>query len=820
MLLALSLLPVVSYAQTASPVADSAQAVPIIEAVRFEGNDLFSDLMLRARIRTAPNRRFLGIGGFTWWLWLYRLGDSGTFGNRVGKALMASGEPPAWLDPAALATDVEQLRNFYQQEGFREAQVRALVDTLGQGVRAEVTFEIEPGQATYIRRVTYEGLDALDAEQQQRLARASLLSPEQIDPERPLQFEAHSQRFSGPLLVEERRRLLAALRDEGFAAVTRDSIRAVVTPLSPDSFDVTLRVRPGPRYRFGPVHFEVDGPEDRVQLRADTLDDDAFREAPATQRISWQIRNEKRLDADLLTRSLRFRPGDWYNQSQLLATKRRLEATGVFAFTDIVSLRPDTAATGLEGAAWLPHRIAARTRPRHQFRFETFMVQRSGVLGGAGSEIGAGLGVAYENANLFGNGETFRLSTTGSIAADLDSTFFSSAQAEVSTSLTVPYLVAPFGRLDRWLNLYQARTRLSLSLLTARREDLRLVIRGRGAARMRLEMQHSPTVTSFVDMLDVSLSNPDTLGGFQERFLDRILGADDSLLVSDPVQRAQILEDYTQPQINNALRYTFRSARVNLLRRERGFSYEAAVEIGGNLPYLLDRYVFTPSTLEGSLPGLPGSGGTSSDNRLIYRQYLRFVGDFRRYRPVSRTTVLAWKFIGGVAHPTGRATVVPFDRRFYSGGASSVRGWRLRELGPGAASFSSSATADAGTTNILGGDIKLEASAELRSTFLRNALTANWIFALFTDVGNVWFGPRNPGFRNLEADDPTGRFAFSRFFKEMGIGSGLGLRVSWEYLVVRFDLAYRVYDPARPGDGLFPKGLRDPTPYFGIGHAF
>ena len=128
--------------------------------------------------------------------------------------------------------------------------------------------------------------------------------------------------------------------------------------------------------------------------------------------------------------------------------------------------------------------------------------------------------------------------------------------------------------------------------------------------------------------------------------------------------------------------------------------------------------------------------------------------------------------------------------------------------------------ADAGTTNILGGDIKLEASAELRSTFLRNTLTAEWIFAFFTDVGNVWFGPRNPGFRNLEEGDPTGQFAFGRFYKEMGVGSGLGLRVAWEYLVLRFDLAYRVYDPALPDAGLFPKGLKNPTPYFGIGHTF
>ncbi len=100
-----------------------------------------------------------------------------------------------------------------------------------------------------------------------------------------------------------------------------------------------------------------------------------------------------------------------------------------------------------------------------------------------------------------------------------------------------------------------------------------------------------------------------SVGGFQERFLNRILGADDNQVVTDPVQRAQILEDYTQPQINNALRYTFRSARVNPLRRERGYSYEASAEIGGNLPYWLDRYVYSPDTLEGSLPGLPIFGG-------------------------------------------------------------------------------------------------------------------------------------------------------------------------------------------------------------------
>ncbi len=807
-------------ARQASPPADSSRQHLQIAKVRFAGNDAFPDEALRMRLRTAPNRRVLGIPGFTWWLWIYRLGASGTLGRRVGQALMNSGEPPAYLDATVVAADAERLELFYQQEGFRRAQVTPRIDTVREGTRAAVTFAVQQGQPTYVRRVAYEGLDALDPAQQLRLARGSLLRPLRIDRAAPLRFAARRQRYSEPLLLEERRRLLTFLRDEGYAAVTRDSIRAYVTPYSPDSFDVTLRTRLGPRYRFGEVHFEVTGPEQRPRLRADTLAAVALPGRPLGAPVTWQIRNESKLKAGLLTHALQFRTGDWYNQSQLLATKRRLEATGLFSFTDIVSLQPDTAQDVPAAAPLLPHRIEARTRPRHRVRFETFMVQRSGLLGGADNELGTGLGVSYANTNIFGNGETFRLSTTGSIAADLDSTLFTSAQAEVTSALTLPYLPGPLRGLDRRLNLYQARTRLSLSLVTARREDLRLVIRGRGTALFRLEMQHAPTVSSFIDLLDLSLSNPDTLGGFQQRFLNRILGTGDTLFVTDPVRRAQILEDYTQPQINNALRYTFRSARVNPLRREQGYSYELALEVGGNLPYLLDRFAFTPDSTEGSLPGLPFFGGGRSGNRLVYRQYLRFVGDLRRYKPISRNTVFAWKLIGGLALPTGRAAVVPFDRRFYSGGASSVRGWRLRDLGPGAARFSTGAMTAQGTTNILGGDVKLEASAELRSTVLRNTFAADWIFALFIDAGNVWFGPRNPGFSSLDKEAPTGRFALGSFYKELGVGSGFGLRLAWEYLILRFDLAYRLYDPARPGDGLFPNGLKNPVPYFGIGHAF
>ena len=776
--------------------AQTAEAGILVEDVRFTGDLRFSAERLQSRIRTVPNRRFLGIPGFTWWRWLYQAGEANTFGRRLGRALMDLGEPPARLDLEVLASDVQQLRLFYQREGFRQAVVDARVDTTADRLAADIIIAIEAGPPTIVRRVSYSGLDSLPAEHRtQLLTRSALVS---VD-------GAAGRRFSELELLDERRYLLTHLRDMGYAAVTRDSIAAIVTPAPGDSFDVEFRINPGPRFQFGAVHFVVEGPDDAAAIRSDTLN----RSDPDGGPITFHIEGDRSLKQSLLLRALHAHPGQWFNQEQLLTTKRRLEATGVFTLTDIASLSP--------AGRRLPHRITVRTRPRHQFRLETFVLQSSGVLGGVGNELGAGLGATYENANLFGNGEGLRLSGTGSVATDVDTTFFSSAVAEVSATMTLPYLVWPFRYADVAAGLFQTRSIFSLSYLTARREDLRLIIRGRGSARIRQEFRHTPMITSTVDLFDLSLSQPDTLQGFQTRFLDRILGDADTLQVIDPVQRAQILEDYTQPQINNAIRYTFRSETANPLRRDGGYSYEAAIEIGGNLPYVLDRYVFTPSVTEGSLQLFTLSGSSSRAN---YRRYFRIVGDFRRYYRVGTSGVLAIKFVGGWAQPVGGSSVVPFDRRFYSGGASSVRGWRLRQLGPGTASFSDPAARGTAATNLLGGDIKLESSIELRQTVARDRLGADWILALFTDAGNVWFGPRHPGFPATDPGSPTGRFVLRRVFKESGMGSGLGLRIGWPYLIARVDVAWRVYDPTVPEQGLLPNGLGGWVAYFRFGHAF
>ncbi len=782
----------------------------IVRRVAFEGNEFFGEAALARRVRTKPNRRFAKLPGVTWWLWMYRLGNSGILGERLSNSLMAGGEPPATLDMDVLQADLDRLRLLYRQEGFFEAEVAARIDTIAAG-RAAVIFQVTPGLPTYIRNVQYDGVDHLTPDQHVRLAQDAVLRVEPIDPEHPLYLRARRQRYSETMLHSEVRRILTFLRDEGYPAVTRDSIRAVVTPS--DSFDVCFEIGTGPRYRFGDISFEIAGPEPKVAERSETLLLETSSDTVAGGTASFRFRNEKKLSSGLLVRTLRFTPGDWYSQSKVLATRRRLEGTGVFLFTDIV---PQPSTGPFTGAVpTLSHRVDLRTRDRHQIGFEPSVFQRVDPFNNSDKELATGVALTYENANLLGRGEAFRVRTSGSISTAFDDfSTLNAAQAEVATSLTMPYLMRPFRGIDASLSLYDVRTRLTLSLLTARRDDFGFIIRARGNARYRLELRHNATLTSLLDVVDVSLSNPDTLRNFQDDILNDLLDP-----VSDPVQRAQILEDYTVPQINTAIRYMLRSTNVNPLRRDRGHSIEVSAELGNNVPYLLDRFAYSPGTVEGYLPGLSRFSSEGGSNRLLYRRYVRFSSDFRLYHAVNSSSVVALKFIGGIAHPLGSTGLVPFGQRFYIGGATSVRGWDWRELGPGGAQFQSVQDSGEGT-NILGGDIKLEAGVEARRILFHSLLSTDWIGVIFVDAGNVWFGPRNPGFGKDVSGKLDGRFHFDSFHRQIGVGSGIGLRLDWKYLIGRVEVAVKIYDPRRPGVGAFPDGFSDIQWHFGLGHAF
>ncbi len=151
---------------------------------------------------------------------------------------------------------------------------------------------------------------------------------------------------------------------------------------------------------------------------------------------------------------------------------------------------------------------------------------------------------------------------------------------------------------------------------------------------------------------------------------------------------------------------------------------------------------------------------------LQYFRYTKGSFDIRKYFPNKNENTLAFKLKAGLAYPYGINEVLPYEKYFFIGGNNSMRAWRPRRLGPG-----SYALIDPdGSINYSfeqPGEILLEASAEWRFN-----IVSFFEGAFFIDAGNVWR-------LNPVPTLPGGEFKTDRFYKEIAIGAGYGIRLDF-----------------------------------------
>lgn len=215
------------------------------------------------------------------------------------------------------------------------------------------------------------------------------------------------------------------------------------------------------------------------------------------------------------------------------------------------------------------------------------------------------------------------------------------------------------------------------------------------------------------------------------------------------------------------------------------------------------------------LEGLAAAAGTKRNAQgqrtlfnIAYAQYVKFDFDYSRLIHFDEHNTLALHAALGVAVPYGNSHLLPFEKRYFSGGANSVRGWGVRELGPGSFRRSDGRIDFINQT----GDLKLDLSAEYRS-FLFWKLDG----AFFIDAGNIWILRDNP-------DQKGGLFRFNSFYKQIAMSYGLGLRLNFSYFILRLDAAMKAIDPAGEGKYQFPIAHpnwgRDFQFHFAVGMPF
>ena len=194
---------------------------------------------------------------------------------------------------------------------------------------------------------------------------------------------------------------------------------------------------------------------------------------------------------------------------------------------------------------------------------------------------------------------------------------------------------------------------------------------------------------------------------------------------------------------------------------------------------------------------------------IAYAQYAKFDFDYTRLIRFDDRNALALHADLGVAYPYGNSTVLPFEKRYFSGGANSVRGWGVRELGPGGYKGNDGRIDFINQT----GDLKFDLNAEYRTSLF-------WKFegALFVDAGNIWT------LRNY-ADQPNGQFKIDKFYKQIAAAYGMGIRLNFDYFILRFDMGMKAINPAyESGDEhwaiIHPKLSRDFAFHFAVGLPF
>ena len=397
-------------------------------------------------------------------------------------------------------------------------------------------------------------------------------------------------------------------------------------------------------------------------------------------------------------------------------------------------------------------------------------------------DLGAAASLTYQNRNLFRGSETFSVQLRGAYEAIRGLEGYRNqdfVEYSVESRLTFPRFIMPF--LSREMRRRTiATSEVSLLYDTQNRPEFHRRVLSAGW-RYRWKPQSRFDQYQF-DLLDL---NYIFMPWVSETF------------------KNEYLQDNSN--YNVILRYNYED--LFIMKTGFGYSYnngrvavKTNVETAGNL-LNLGSVVFHAEK--------DGEGHYNVFN-IAYAQYVKGDVDFTYNLLPNYHDQLVFHCGLGIAYPYGNSTVLPFEKRYFSGGANSVRGWSVRSLGPGRYKGRD------GNINFITqtGDMKLDLNLEYRTHLF-------WKFggALFVDAGNIWT------IRDYE-QQPGGQFKLQNVLSDLAVSYGLGLRLNFDYFILRFDLGMKAINPAYKNENeehfpvIHPRLSRDLAFHFAVGLPF
>ncbi len=731
-------------------------------------------------LRQSPNHKVLGF----WKLQLdtYNLSgrDSTKWYNRWVRRM---GQPPVIFSQELTDASARQLELAMINKGYLEADVE--VDTIlnPDKKRAEVVYKVTTGEPHMINSVAYEIADTAIASILHADAALATIHP--------------GDKFDRDLLDEERTRITRVLRDGGYYAFTKEYVTFIAdTAENSKDVDLTLVVRPPRRIGVESPSFlslppEVVNDHDKYRIRnVIFVTDTRGRTAPSEIRslhldtvdyrgVKILYGPDRYLTPSALEEKCYITPGSLYKAALVERTYESLARLGILKSINIEMVPVAGSGQEKELDAYI-------YLSRNKKQSVTFDVEGTNSEG----DLGFGLGATYQHRNLARGSQLFtgRLrmnyeSLSGNLNGLINDRYTEYA-GEVG--ITFPKFEFPFAP-RRVRQRFNVSTEFALSFNYQERPEYTRIIAG-GAWKYKW-LNRTNTRRHEFDILDINyVYLPERTNNFL-----------DAIAPDNPLLRYSYEDHFI---MSMGYRYYNTNKRIASATIKRYvlqpvvYTIRTAIETAGNLLYAGSK-----------LFGQKKDGGVYKVFGTQYSQYVKAEVDYGLTRNINFRHSLAFHFGFGIGYPYGNSQVLPFEKRFYAGGANSVRGWGARTLGPGSYNSHNSVAYFINQC----GDISLDLSVEYRAKLF-------WVIegAGFVDAGNIWT------IHNYE-NQPGGFFRFSTFWKEIAMAYGVGVRLDFNYFLLRLDLGVKAYNPAS-GQVRWPiahpQWKRDTAFHFSVGYPF
>lgn len=756
-----------------------------------------SDSELLGYARQKTNRKILGYWRFH--LWVYNTVDKDKYQARYKKRMekrlklnekrkakgkkiknpepislakwrLEVGESPVILDTMLAGRSSKQMELFLKNHGYFHAEVQdSIAMQIGRPQMRNAIFTINQGAAYTIRKIEYDIEDKLIipitySDTLNRIIRIG-------------------QNYSTDALDLERSRMTEFYKNHGYFSFVKNFITYKAdSTVGNHQVDISIEIEnpverisgfvdstvsvPHTRYRVNKVNIFADYSLRRdSSARADTLFFDD---------INYISDNALHFRPRTIKSAITIKHNDLYNKKEADRTYRKLADFKAFKFINI-QFKPIPGDTS--GLLDCVIQLSPYNRQSHSEQFQG--TNKAG-------DLGVAFDLIYQNKNLLHGLEIFEVRLNSTLEVQRIISDLNEDDQTIQNFLPFnTFLIGPIVSLQipkipkfmKFLGSSNQQTSITTSFNYQQRPDYKRNIFNLAFGYTA----HSGTrVTHTINPSEINFVNVNLDNAFVN-----LLDQSNNLF----------LKNSFQSQLISSIRYGLQYNTQSVGKMKNFLFFQGNFENSGLL-------------LRGSRD-LFKNPGINNEKYVVFgvpfSQFVRVDGDLRYYRFVGRSSSIAVRSFIGLGIPYGNSSVMPFVKSFFGGGANGIRAWIARSLGPGAYQSPSNFRFE----QI--GDIKLEWNFEYRAKLYKIIEGA-----AFIDAGNIWL-------RQKDDQRPLAEFETSRFYKEIALGIGAGLRLNFEFFIIRLDLAYKMRDPSFPSNDRWViqyQKLRQGNLNFGIGYPF